>query len=96
MGNSRRKKKIIKVSQAAYQKRIGQTVADAAATARRVIATTRDGLEAAKGIRIRPLKQRDASHAAAADTKSSLEAACTRMRRHALLPISLSGILKTV
>ena len=47
--------------QAAYQKRTRQTVADAGATARRAIAITGNGLEAAKGIHIRALNQRDAS-----------------------------------
>ena len=56
-------------------------VADAGATARQAIAITRNrqaiaitrnGLEAANGIHIRALKQRDASRAEAAEAQSSL------------------------
>ena len=97
MGNPK-KKKAIKANQATYPKRTGQTVADAAAAARRAIAITRNGLEAAKGVHVRVLKQRDASRAEAAEAKSSLEAASRQMHEHAktFLPISLSGISKTV
>ena len=49
-------------------------VADAGATARGSIAITRNGLEAANGVHTRPLRQRDASRAEAAEVKSSLEA----------------------
>ena len=60
-----------------------QTVADAGATARRAIAVTRNGLEAANGIHIRALKQRDASRAEAAEAKPSLEAVFPQMHEHA-------------
>ena len=83
----------------AYLRRTGQTsTADAGATARGAIAITRNGLEAANGIHIRALKQRVASRAEAAEAKSSLEAASRQMHEHAktFLPISLSGISKTV
>ena len=59
----------------AYLRRTGQTsTPDAGATARGAIAITRNGLEAANGIHIRELKQRDASRVEAAEVKSSLEA----------------------
>ena len=51
-----------------------KAVADAGATARGAIAITRNDLEAANGINIRELKQRDASRVEAAEVKSSLEA----------------------
>ena len=60
-----------------------QTVADAGATARRAIAITRNGLEAANDIHMRALKQRDACHAEAAETKSSLEAVSRQMHEQA-------------
>ena len=41
--------KVVKANQGAYQTCSRQTVADAGATARRAIAITRNGLEAAKG-----------------------------------------------
>ena len=44
------KNKINKENKEAYQTCTGQTVTDAWATARRAIAITRGGLEAAKGI----------------------------------------------
>ena len=88
--------KVVKANQGAYQTCSRQTVADAGATARRAIAITRNGLEAAKGVHVRVLKQRDASRAEAAEAKSSLEAVRMSMPRHALLPISLSGFFKTV
>ena len=54
MGNSNKNKtKIIEANQVTYRKHTGQTVADAGASARRAIAITRNGLEAAKGIHIR-------------------------------------------
>ena len=59
----------------AYLRRTGQTsTADAGATARGEIAITRNGLEAANGIHIRALKQREGSRAEAAEAKSPLEA----------------------
>ena len=81
MGNSKKtegsaakgKKKIIKA----------QTVADAGATARGAIAITRNGLEAANGIHIRVLKQRDGSRGEAAEVKSSLEAVSRQMHDQA-------------
>ena len=60
-----------------------QTVADAGATARGAIAITRNCLEAANGIHIRALKQRDASHAEAAEAKPSLEAVSRQMHDQA-------------
>ena len=52
----------------AYLRRSGQTsTPDAGATASGAIAITRNGLEAANGIRIRALKQQDASRAKAAE-----------------------------
>ena len=54
-----------------------QTVADAGATARRAIAITCNVLEAANGIYIRALKQRDA------EAKSSLEAVSRQMHERA-------------
>ena len=68
-----KKKKIIKA----------QTVADASATACRAIAITRNGVEAANGIHIRALKQRDASRAEATEAKSSLEAVSRQMHEQA-------------
>ena len=56
----------------AYLRRTGHTTADAGATARGAIAITRNGLEAANGIHVRALKQRDAILAEAAEVKSSL------------------------
>ena len=53
------------------------------ATARGAIAITRNGLEAANGIHIRALKQRDASCAEAAEVKSSLEAVSRQMHDQA-------------
>ena len=68
----------------AYLRRTGQTsTADAGATARGAIAITRNGLEAANGIRIRAFKQRDASLAEAAEVKSSLEAVSCQMQDQA-------------
>ena len=65
----------------AHPRRTGQTsTADEGATARGAIAITRNGLEAANGIHIRPLKQRDASLAEAAEVKSSLEAVSCQMQ----------------
>ena len=65
----------------AYLRRTGQTAtADAGATARGAIAITRNSLEAANGIHIRALKQRDASLVEAAEVKSSLEAVSCRMQ----------------
>ena len=69
-------------------------VADAGATARQAIAITRNrqaiaitrnGLEAANGIHIRALKQRDAMNgrAEAAEVKSSLEAFSRQMHDQA-------------
>ena len=79
----------------AFLRRTGQTsTAHAGATARGAIAITRNGLEAANGIHVRALKKRDAILAEAAEVKSSLELSpvrCKIKRRHALLPISLSG-----
>ena len=60
-----------------------QTVADAGATASGAIAITRSGLEAANGIHIRALKQRDASRAEAAEVKPSLEAVSRQMHDRA-------------
>ena len=60
-----------------------QTVADAGATARGAIAITRIGLEAANGIHIQALKQRDASRAEAAEAKSSLEVVSRQMHDQA-------------
>ena len=60
-----------------------QTVADAGATASGAIAITRSGLEAANGIHIRALKQRDASRAEAAEVKPSLEAVSRQMHDQA-------------
>ena len=67
MGNS--KKTEGSVAKGKKEKKIikAQTVADAGATARGAIAITRNGLEAANGIRIRALKQQDASRAKAAE-----------------------------
>ena len=68
----------------AYLRRTGQTsTADAGATARGAIVITRNGLEAANGIHIRPLKQQDASLAEAAEVKSSLEAVSCQMQDQA-------------
>ena len=68
----------------AYLRRTGQTTtADVGATARGAIAITRNGLEAANGIHIRALKQRDASLAEAAEVKSSLEAVSCQMQDQA-------------
>ena len=68
----------------AHPRRTGQTSrADEGATARGAIAITRNGLEAANGIHIRALKQRDASLAEAAEVKSSLEAASCQMQDQA-------------
>ena len=68
----------------AYLRRTGQTsTADAGATARGEIAITRNGREAANGIHIRALKQRDASLAEAAEVKSSLQAVSCQMQDHA-------------
>ena len=73
MQRKEKKKEIIKA----------QTVADAGATARRAIAITRNGLEAANGIHIRALKQREGSRAEAAEAKSSLEAVSRQMHEQA-------------
>ena len=68
----------------AYLRRTGQTTtADVGATARGAIAITRNGLEAANGIHIRALKQRDASLAEAAEVKSSREAVSCQMQDQA-------------
>ena len=68
----------------AYLRRIGQTsTADAGATVRGAIAITPNGLEAANGIHNRPFKQRDASHAKAAEVESSMEAVSCQMQDQA-------------
>ena len=68
----------------AYLRRTGQTTtADVGATARGATAITRNGLEAANGIHIRALKQRDASLAKAAEVESSLEAVSCQMQDQA-------------
>ena len=58
-------------------------IADAGATARGAIAITRNGFEAANGIHIWAVKQRDASRAEAAEVKSSLEAVSRQMHDQA-------------
>ena len=79
----REKEKLLRKNIEAYL-RTGQTsTADAGATARGAIAITRKGLEAANGIHIRALKQRDASRAEAAEVKSSLEAVSRQMHDQA-------------
>ena len=75
--------KVVKANQGAYQTCSRQTVADAGATARRAIAITRNGLEAAKGNNTPALKERDASRAEAAEATSSLEAVSRQMHEHA-------------
>ena len=68
----------------AYLRRTGQTsTADAGATARGAIAITRNGFEAANGIHIWAVKQRDASRAEAAEAKYSLEAVSCQMHDQA-------------
>ena len=72
-GGNGKKKKMLRMNMEAYLRRTGQTsTADAGATARGAIAIIRNGLEAANGIHIRALKQRDASRAEAAEAQSSL------------------------
>ena len=58
----------------AYLRRTGQTAADAGVAARRAIAITRGGVEAAERIRDRGLTQRDASRAETAEAKDSVRA----------------------
>ena len=80
-GGKGKKKKLLRKNMEAYLRRTGQTsTADAGATARGEIAITRNGLEAANGIHIRALKQRDGSLAEAAEVKSSLEAVSCQMQ----------------
>ena len=83
MGNSRKpegsggkgkKKKLLKKNMEAYFRRTGQTASDAAVAARRAIAITRGGVEAAERIRDRALTQRDASRAETAEAKDSVRA----------------------
>ena len=83
-GGKGKKKKMLRNNTEAYLRRTGQTsTPDAGATARGAIAITRNGLEAANGIRIRALKQRDASLAEPAEVKSSLEAVSCQMQDQA-------------
>ena len=83
-GGKGKKKKLLRKNMEAYLRRTGQTsTADAGATARGAIAITPNGLEAANGIHIRALKQRDASLAEAAEVKSSLEAVSCQMQDQA-------------
>ena len=59
----------------AYLRRTGQTsTTDAGVAARRTIAITRGGVEAAERIRDRALTQRDASRAETAEAKDSVRA----------------------
>ena len=58
----------------AYLRRTGQTGADAGVAARRAIAITRGGVEAAERIRDRALTQRDASCTETAEAKDSVRA----------------------
>ena len=98
MGNSKKPEASVAKGKKKYIIK-AHTVTDAGATARGAIAITRNGLEAANGIHVRALKKRDAILAEAAEVKSSLELSpvrCKIKRRHALLPISLSGKLKMV
>ena len=74
MGNSKRPEGSVAKGKKEKKNIKAQTVADAGATARGAIAITRNGLEAANGVHTRPLRQRDASRAEAAEVKSSLEA----------------------
>ena len=72
-GGKGKKEKLLRKNVEACLRRTGQTsTADAGATARAAIAITRNGLEAANGIHVRALKQRDAILAEAAEVKSSL------------------------
>ena len=83
-GGKGKKKKMLRISMEAYLRRSGQTsTPDAGATASGAIAITRNGLEAANGIRIRALKQRDASLAEPAEVKFSLEAVSCQMQDQA-------------
>ena len=63
----------------AYLPRTGQTAADAGVAARRAIAITRGGVEAADRIRDRALTQRDASRAEIAEAKDSVRAISLQM-----------------
>ena len=63
----------------AYLRRTGQTAADAGVAARRAIAITRGGVEAAERIRDRALTQRDASRAETAEAKDSVRAISLQM-----------------
>ena len=63
----------------AYLPRTGQTAADAGVAARRAIAITRGGVEAAERIRDRALTQRDASRAETAEAKDSVRAISLQM-----------------
>ena len=83
-GGNGKKKKMLRMNMEAYLRRTGQTsTADAGATARGAIAITRNSLEAANGIHIRALKQRDASLTGAAEVKSFLEAVSCQMQDQA-------------
>ena len=79
MGNSKRPEGSVAKGKKEKKNIKAQTVADAGATARGAIAITRNGLEAANGIHVRALKQRDASRAEAAEVKSSLGAVSRQM-----------------
>ena len=65
---------MLKKNMEAYLRRTGQTAADAGVAARRAIAITRGGVEAAERIRDRALTQRDPSRAETAEAKDSVRA----------------------
>ena len=87
MGNSKKPedsggkggKKMLRNNMEAYLRRTGQTAADAGVAARRAIAITRGGVEAAESIRDRVLTQRDASRAETAEAKDSVRAISLQM-----------------
>ena len=88
MGNSKKlegsggkgnKKKLLRKNMEAYLRRTGQIAADAGVAARRAIAITRGGVEAAERIRDRALTQRDASRAETAEAKDSVRAISLQM-----------------
>ena len=56
----------------AYLRRTGQTAADAGVDARRAIAITRGGVEAAERIRDRAMTPRDVSRTETAEAKDSV------------------------
>ena len=87
MGNSKKPedsggkggKKMLRNNMEAYLRRTGQIAADAGVAARRAIAITRGGVEAAESIRDRVLTQRDASRAETAEAKDSVRAISLQM-----------------